>query len=61
VAAVGRKSVSYAFEFSHAGHPVARGRVTAVCCRVRRPHGIESIDIPAGLRARLLGERPPGL
>jgi YbgC/YbaW family acyl-CoA thioester hydrolase len=54
VAKVGRKSLSYAFEFQHEGAVVARGRLTAVCCRVRpAPHGLESIDIPAGFRARL--------
>jgi YbgC/YbaW family acyl-CoA thioester hydrolase len=52
---VGRKSVTYAFEFTHEGTPIARGRVSAVCCRVRPGvHEIESIEIPADIRARLL-------
>jgi YbgC/YbaW family acyl-CoA thioester hydrolase len=50
---VGVKSVTYAFAFSKDGEPVANGRITAVCCRVRPDHGIESIEIPEGLRAKL--------
>jgi YbgC/YbaW family acyl-CoA thioester hydrolase len=62
VVRVGRKSVSYAVEFHLGRQLVARGGLTAVCCRVRRdPHGIESIDIPEGVRAKLLEETPdPG-
>jgi YbgC/YbaW family acyl-CoA thioester hydrolase len=52
---VGNKSVTYSFEFSNKGTPVARGRVSAVCCRVRPGvHEIESVAIPADIRARLL-------
>ncbi len=52
---VGSKSVTYAFEFTHAGQTVARGKVSAVCCRVRPGvHAIESVEIPEGIRARLL-------
>jgi acyl-CoA thioester hydrolase len=54
VARVGRKSVTYAFEFSHDGKVVARGQVSAVCCRVHPgAHTLESIEVPAGIRARL--------
>jgi len=59
---VGRKSVTYSFEFTHEGAPVARGRVSAVCCRVHPGmHEIESIKIPEDIRARLLAaeERDP--
>jgi len=53
---VGRKSVTYSFDFAHQGKPVAKGRVSAVCCRMRPGmHELESIDIPADIRARLLG------
>jgi YbgC/YbaW family acyl-CoA thioester hydrolase len=51
---VGARSVTYAFDFSKGGEPVARGRVTSVCCRVRAGHEIESIDIPEGIREKLL-------
>jgi YbgC/YbaW family acyl-CoA thioester hydrolase len=51
---VGRKSVAYTIEFQLNGHPVARGRVTSVCCRVQSPqHALESLVIPEGVRQRL--------
>jgi acyl-CoA thioester hydrolase len=51
---VGTKSVTYAFEFAHDGVPVARGKVTSVCCRVREDRTIESVEIPMTLRERFL-------
>jgi YbgC/YbaW family acyl-CoA thioester hydrolase len=51
---VGSKSVTYSFEFTHEGAPVARGRISAVCCRVHPGvHEIESIEIPEEIRTRL--------
>jgi YbgC/YbaW family acyl-CoA thioester hydrolase len=50
---VGRKSVTYAFEFSLDGAVVVRGKVSSVCCLVRADRQIESIEIPATLRAVL--------
>ena len=50
---LGRKSVTYAFEFSKEGEVIARGRVASCCCRVRPNHAIEPIEIPARLRAIL--------
>ncbi len=53
---VGRKSVTYSFDFTHQGKPVAKGRLSTVCCRMRPGvHELESIDIPADIRQRLLG------
>jgi len=52
---LGGKSVTYGFEFSHNGTPVARGRVTSVCCRIVPGHGLESMEIPAGIREKLRG------
>jgi YbgC/YbaW family acyl-CoA thioester hydrolase len=51
---VGAKSVTYSFEFSKGGEAVARGRVTSVCCLVRPDHGIEAIEIPEEVRAKLI-------
>jgi YbgC/YbaW family acyl-CoA thioester hydrolase len=51
---IGTKSVTYAFEFSKQGELVARGRVTSVCCLVKPGDGIEAVQIPDDLRARLL-------
>ncbi len=54
---LGTKSVSYEIEFSLAGARVALGKITAVCCRVvNGPEGIASIEIPEGIRERLLAE-----
>jgi acyl-CoA thioester hydrolase len=53
-ARVGRKSVTYTFEFTHHGEVVARGQISTVCCRVRPgAHALESIEVPEGIRARL--------
>ncbi len=51
---VGRKSVSYRFDFTNQrGEPIAVGRVTAVLCRTTSPDHIESLEIPADIRAKL--------
>jgi acyl-CoA thioester hydrolase len=52
---LGTKSVTYAFEFFHEGESVARGKVTAVCCRVLPGNRIEAVEIPATLRQKLAG------
>jgi YbgC/YbaW family acyl-CoA thioester hydrolase len=51
---VGSKSVTFAFAFSCQGRLIARGHITSVCCRIRADHSLESFDIPASYRARLL-------
>jgi YbgC/YbaW family acyl-CoA thioester hydrolase len=52
---VGRKSVTYTFDLTHKGKLVAKGRLSAVCCRMRtEAHELESIDIPEDIRDRLL-------
>jgi YbgC/YbaW family acyl-CoA thioester hydrolase len=53
LANVGRKSVTFAFEFSKDGQTIARGQVSSVCCRILPGHNIESIEIPPSYRARL--------
>jgi YbgC/YbaW family acyl-CoA thioester hydrolase len=51
---VGRKSVTYGFEFSLRGEAVAQGQVTSVCCRVYDDHSFESVEIPSDIRALLV-------
>ena len=51
---VGQKSVTYVFEFSRQGQAIASGRVSTVCCLVGEQNRLEAVEIPAGLRARLL-------
>jgi acyl-CoA thioester hydrolase len=50
---IGRKSVTYGFEFTRGGEMLARGKVTSVCCRVKPNNELEPMDIPADYRARI--------
>jgi YbgC/YbaW family acyl-CoA thioester hydrolase len=50
---IGKKSVTYRFEFSKSGQRIAHGHITAVCCRVIGNHQIESIEIPQPIRQKL--------
>src|SRR5580698_3973684 len=53
---VGRKSVSYRFEFSNArGEALALGRITTVFCRNSATDKLESAEIPPDIRAKLEG------
>jgi YbgC/YbaW family acyl-CoA thioester hydrolase len=56
IATIGRKSITYACDFSRQGVAVASGRVTSVCCRTGPEHQLlEAIEIPESLRKVLLG------
>jgi acyl-CoA thioester hydrolase len=58
---VGRTSVTYRFDFREGGDDVAVGRITAVYCRTTPDHGIESLEIPDEVRAKLTtGFSTPG-
>ncbi len=50
---IGDKSVTYAFTFTCEGRPVARGEITAVCCRVGENVVPKSILIPDEIRTLL--------
>jgi YbgC/YbaW family acyl-CoA thioester hydrolase len=52
---VGSKSVTYGFEFTLDSQVVAVGKITSVCCRVNPDHSFVSVEMPASLRAKLLG------
>jgi YbgC/YbaW family acyl-CoA thioester hydrolase len=53
---VGKKSVSYRFDFTNQrGEPLATGRMTSVFCRSTGPDYIEPLDIPDDIRAKLQG------
>lgn len=53
---VGRKSVTYLFEFYKSDEKVAQGSITAVCCKHLPDGSIQSQEIPASL-ARFLREQ----
>jgi 4-hydroxybenzoyl-CoA thioesterase/acyl-CoA thioester hydrolase len=46
---IGRKSVTYAFLFSHDGSEIARGKVVTACCRIEGST-MESMPIPESIR-----------
>ena len=53
IARVGRKSVTYEFDFSCRGEEVARGKVTAAYCVKKADGTLEAIDIPTDMRSKL--------
>ena len=52
---VGRKSVRYRFDFSHDGKKSRSGGSRRSAAGRTPDHGIESVEIPAGVRERLAG------
>lgn len=50
---IGRKSVTYTFEFFNGTELIAQGEVSTVCCRVGDNDQFESLEIPAAFRERL--------
>jgi acyl-CoA thioester hydrolase len=55
VVKVGRTSLTFGFDVSLAGRPVARGRTSTVHAVLDAPQGIQPIPIPPPLRALLEG------
>jgi YbgC/YbaW family acyl-CoA thioester hydrolase len=53
---IGRTSLTYQFDFFKDGEPVARGRITCVCCRRGADGRWEAWEIPAAIRELLEGE-----
>ena len=53
ISRMGEKRVTYTYVFSHGGHTVAEGEITAVCCRMHGHDRPESIAIPKDIRERL--------
>jgi acyl-CoA thioester hydrolase len=54
----GRTSLTYAHEITRDGTPVARGRITSVCCRLPGDGKAEPIPIPQELAEKI--EEAPG-
>ena len=50
---VGRKSVTYRFDFNRDGVALAVGRMTSVFCRDNGMVGMEALPIPAEIRTKL--------
>jgi len=51
---LGRKSLSYRFDFMCGGELIARGEMTSVFCRKTPTMEIESLEIPDALREKLV-------
>jgi len=50
---VGEKSFTYEVDFVNAGHHVALGKVTSVCCAVQPQGGFAAIAIPPEIKEKL--------
>lgn len=50
---IGRKSVTYRYDFTRGGVSIAVGKMTAVYCRKGGVGEIEALDIPAEVRSKL--------
>jgi acyl-CoA thioester hydrolase len=50
---LGHKSITYEFNFSHLGNPVASGQTTTVCCRFATAGTPQSIPIPQWIAQKL--------
>jgi 4-hydroxybenzoyl-CoA thioesterase/acyl-CoA thioester hydrolase len=51
VSRLGRKAITYGFEFFHRGTVVARGELVVAACRVEEGRSIEAVPLPASFRA----------
>jgi acyl-CoA thioester hydrolase len=59
VVRLGQKSITYRFDFTHAGRAVAEGTMTSVCCRILPDGTVRAIAIPAPIAARFDVPREP--
>ena len=55
---VGRTSVAYRFEFLRDGVAIATGRAKSVYCREGPGHTMQSVELPADVRAKLESDGP---
>ena len=55
---IGGKSVTFGFEFRHAGTVIAKGTMTSVCCLVGAGGTIEAVQIPDIIRIKLASPPP---
>ncbi len=53
VTKIGNSSVKYSFEFTRDDQKIARGAITAVCCRLPKRGGLEKVPIPDSVRQLL--------
>jgi YbgC/YbaW family acyl-CoA thioester hydrolase len=58
VARKGTKSMTYDFVVRIGERPVAKGRLTSVCCVLDDPTGIRAVPIPDDIAERIAEHRP---
>jgi acyl-CoA thioester hydrolase len=54
----GTKSLTYGFDISRGGEPVARGRTTCACCELGGAEGLRPVPIPAWIAERIEEAEP---
>ena len=57
VVRMGKRSITYEFNFSHEGRAIASGQTTTVCCRFDAAGSPRSIDIPQWIVDKLAAAR----
>jgi len=50
---LGKKSLTFQFDFTHEGREVASGQMTSVCCHVNPREPLRSVPIPAEMAEKL--------
>ncbi len=50
---VGTKSLTYEFEFSNEGRPIATGQIVSVCCQVEPGKPLVSVPLPQAIADQL--------
>jgi YbgC/YbaW family acyl-CoA thioester hydrolase len=56
LARIGSKSLTFEVTFRHRDRQVAQGKLSTVCCRLTPGQPLKSIEIPTGVRDRLIAE-----
>ena len=60
VTRLGEKSFNYEVDFNVNGRRMALGKITSVCCELRKEAPMRSIPIPTALREKLSASLPVG-
>ncbi len=53
IARLGKKSLTFHFDFTHEGREVASGQMTSVCCHANPNEPLKAVPIPAELAEKL--------
>jgi acyl-CoA thioester hydrolase len=53
IARLGRTSITFDIEFTLDGKPIAKGKLSTVCCHIQENRHFQSLEIPEGMRKKL--------